>query len=427
MKNLFTTFLILCTSLVSAQWSQQNSNVTTELTSVYAVDKNTAWVCGFGSTILRTKNQGTNWQKVDGNGLNGIPLNVSLESIAGIDSSTAIVPGVQSTNTWVWKTSNGGANWIEVFHQSNGFVNGVCMLNQTTGILVGDPAGGRWTLFKTTNAGSTWDSAGMYLASGGASEGGYNNSFFSVSPYVWFGTNNSRIYYSTNSGVNWSVQSISPEVNSYSIWVSQELYGLSGGAANLMETSNNGLNWASMSAAGTGNICGITTLNIPVDFPSVFMWYVRIGSSSIYSSFNGGANWMTEYTNPTGTYRHMSNAVLGWGIWAVGTNGSISFHQPITNITPIGSVTPEKYSLSQNYPNPFNPSTVVRFSLPVVSQVSLKVYDMMGREVETLVNERLQVGTYETVWNASTYSSGVYLYKLTAGNYTETKRMTLVK
>ena len=427
MNKLIITILIFCTSILSAQWSQQNSNVTTELSSVYAVNKNVAWVCGFGSTIIRTKNQGANWQKVDGNGFNGIPSNVNLESIVGFDSNTAIVSGVQGTNTWVWKTTNGGANWNEVFYQFNGFINGVCMLNQTTGFIIGDPVGGRWSLFKTTNAGNTWDSAGMYLPAGGLSEGGWNNSFFSISPRIWFGTNNSRIYYSTNDGANWSIQSTTPEINSFALWFSENLYGLSGGTTNLMETSNNGLNWVSMPAAGTGNIGGVTTLNLPVDFPSVVIWYVRISSSSIYSSFNGGANWMTEYTNPVGNYRHISNAALGSGIWAVGTNGCISYRQPIVSIIPISTVNPERYSLSQNYPNPFNPTTTIKFAIPKAGYVSVSVFDVSGRELEMLVNEELQAGTFEVKWNAATYSSGVYLYKLTAGNYTETKRMTLVK
>ena len=85
------------------------------------------------------------------------------------------------------------------------------------------------------------------------------------------------------------------------------------------------------------------------------------------------------------------------------------------------------FGLYQNYPNPFNPSTVVRFSLSVVSNVVLKVYDVSGREVETLVNEQLQPGTYSTQWNASAYSSGVYFYKLSTEGFTETKRMLMIK
>jgi len=97
------------------------------------------------------------------------------------------------------------------------------------------------------------------------------------------------------------------------------------------------------------------------------------------------------------------------------------------SVVNIATEVPGKYSLGQNYPNPFNPSTVVRFQLSVVSNVVLKVYDVMGREVQTLVNERLQAGTYETTFDGSGLSSGVYFYKMETEGFTETRRMLLIK
>jgi hypothetical protein len=88
---------------------------------------------------------------------------------------------------------------------------------------------------------------------------------------------------------------------------------------------------------------------------------------------------------------------------------------------------PEKYSLAQNYPNPFNPSTTIEYSIPQNSFVSLKIYDMTGREISTLVSKQQETGTYIVDWNASKLSSGVYFYRLNAGNFTETKKMILAK
>jgi len=102
-------------------------------------------------------------------------------------------------------------------------------------------------------------------------------------------------------------------------------------------------------------------------------------------------------------------------------------------INRISSEVPSQYSLRQNFPNPFNPVTRIVFSIPVNSRLSgnhstvLKIYDVSGREIQTLVNEKLQPGTYETVWNASNFSSGVYFYKLTSGDFKETKKMVLIK
>ncbi|HEY5122123.1 MAG TPA: T9SS type A sorting domain-containing protein, partial [Ignavibacteria bacterium] len=93
----------------------------------------------------------------------------------------------------------------------------------------------------------------------------------------------------------------------------------------------------------------------------------------------------------------------------------------------ISTEIPSKYSLSQNYPNPFNPTTVISFQLSVVGQVVLKVYDVMGCEVQTLVKESLKPGTYEASFDGSQLTSGVYFYKISAGDFSETKKMLLIK
>jgi hypothetical protein len=88
---------------------------------------------------------------------------------------------------------------------------------------------------------------------------------------------------------------------------------------------------------------------------------------------------------------------------------------------------PSTYLLQQNYPNPFNPSTTISFSIPTSEFVTLKVYDVLGREIATLVNENLSAGSYSYNFDASNLTSGVYFYKLQAGKYSETKKMLLSK
>ncbi|NOS86391.1 MAG: T9SS type A sorting domain-containing protein, partial [Ignavibacteria bacterium] len=104
----------------------------------------------------------------------------------------------------------------------------------------------------------------------------------------------------------------------------------------------------------------------------------------------------------------------------------------IIGIKMISNVTPEIYYLSQNYPNPFNPQTKIKFAIPSnlkghTSTVRLIIYDLLGREVATLVNEALKPGTYEADWDASNYSSGVYFYKIITESFVETKKMILMK
>ncbi|WP_340102761.1 T9SS type A sorting domain-containing protein [Rhodohalobacter sp. 8-1] len=89
--------------------------------------------------------------------------------------------------------------------------------------------------------------------------------------------------------------------------------------------------------------------------------------------------------------------------------------------------TPAIYSLDQNYPNPFNPSTVIQYSLPEATDVTLAVYDMLGREVVSLVDGQKSAGNYEVSFSAGNLSSGIYFYRLTTGNFTKIRSMTFVK
>jgi hypothetical protein len=91
------------------------------------------------------------------------------------------------------------------------------------------------------------------------------------------------------------------------------------------------------------------------------------------------------------------------------------------------SVVPADFSLEQNYPNPFNPSTTIKFQIAKAGFVTLKVFDMLGREVSTLVSQQLDAGTYQSKWDATGYASGMYLYTLQAGNSIETRKLMLVK
>jgi hypothetical protein len=106
----------------------------------------------------------------------------------------------------------------------------------------------------------------------------------------------------------------------------------------------------------------------------------------------------------------------------------------VLNITDKTEINPEEFVLEQNYPNPFNPSTKIKYQIPASlnpSQggtfVQLIVYDILGREVTVLVNEEKQPGIYESVFDGSNLPSGIYLYRLTAGEYSETKKLVLLK
>ncbi len=98
-----------------------------------------------------------------------------------------------------------------------------------------------------------------------------------------------------------------------------------------------------------------------------------------------------------------------------------------TGIIRTGSTVPDNYNLGQNYPNPFNPVTCIDFAVPVSGFVTLRIYDMLGREIGTLINEKLSPGTYKAVFNAEMLSSGIYIYTMRSGAFNSTRKMILIK
>jgi hypothetical protein len=326
----------------------------------------------------------------------------------------------------MYRTTNGGTNWSLVLSET-GFYDAVNMVNATTGFMAGDPVGGRWSLWKTTNGGANWDSSGLYLPVIHAAEAGWNNAMSVVYPKIWIGTNDTVVIYSSNFGTSWSRYKTPGEVNGYALcfdWT-EAPFGLLAGSVAMLQTSNNGMNWSSVTMLGTGNVVGITFTTLPLDNFVSPAWYVRT-STSIYSSYNG-SSWATEYTAPAGNYNAISQAKPGFGIWSVRSNGGISYHTIIADVKKTENGVPEKLGLSQNYPNPFNPTTNIKFQITNNKFVILKVYDNLGKEVRTLVQQELKAGYYIVNFNAENLPSGVYFYKLTADGFSDVKKMALIK
>ena len=130
-----------------------------------------------------------------------------------------------------------------------------------------------------------------------------------------------------------------------------------------------------------------------------------------YGNFNAYIDTNSKISGDVSVYQPLLNLV---------ENYSTAVNESISNI-------PEKYELFQNYPNPFNPTTTITYSLPKNSFVILTIYDLLGREVTTLVNEEKHSGTYKVNWNAQNKPSGIYFYKITAGGYSKINKMILLK
>ena len=190
----------------------------------------------------------------------------------------------------------------------------------------------------------------------------------------------------------------------------------------VMRSSDNGLTWE------------ITNKGLPeVIYPSITMSdnyiYVMGANYILYQSSDNGNNWVPSISAPTNSGGSFDATGKYMFFYSEGKLYKIS----TASLNNVNSVNTEdrlntmSYKLAQNYPNPFNPSTTITFSVPKETHVTLRIYDILGREITTLVNEKLQAGSYSKVWNATGYSSGVYFYRIEAGEFTETKKINLLK
>ncbi len=333
----------------------------------------------------------------------------------------------------VYLSTNNGSSWTAVNNGISNYYITNLAISGTNLFAGGYQPGLVCEIFLSTNSGTNWTSVSSGLP------------YSHVNTIAVSGTNifagfsyDSGIRLTTNYGTNWiavnngltglTVKSIA--VIGTKLFATSFNYSNNSGCGVFMSI-NNGTNWTSVN----NNLP-----NLKVNTLAISGTYLIAGcDSGVYISSNYGGNWSNINLGfPYGTSVAMLYTTNNY-LFATTTtqlNNNL-WRRPISEILGVNNIntqSPSKYSLSQNYPNPFNPVTIIRFSIPAVDsrlrgndRVLLKVYDILGKEVQTLVNESLQPGTYETSFDGSSLTSGVYFYKLITNEFTETKKMLLIK
>ncbi|HWA05413.1 MAG TPA: YCF48-related protein, partial [Ignavibacteria bacterium] len=381
--------------------------------SVKAVNGLVGWAAGAGAIVRRTTDGGVTWG--NGNPNPGV-ITGDIYNIDALDANTAFVttsPGA----TFIYKTTNGGTNWTQVYTVAGGFINTIKMISATNGFAFGDVLAGNWLMLKTTDGGNTWTTLATVAGTGD----GRNNCLQILGNDIWFGTGQNTVWHSTNLGVNWTsatVTGITGQITG--IQFNSALVGIVGGAT-MSKTTDGGATWTLLPASGTGTISGI-------EGSGNDYWYVR--GTTIYRSTDLGTTWTLSHTH-TAAQNDISLATDGAGCltgWSGGTTGTIAKMTgvPVAINDPSSNI-PASYKLEQNYPNPFNPTTSITFAMPVAGNVELKVYDLLGKEVASLVSGNFSAGTHVVPFDASALASGVYIYKITAGTFIDSKKMVLIK
>ncbi|CAN5454531.1 hypothetical protein BH10BAC5_BH10BAC5_09860 [soil metagenome] len=400
-------------------WTQQYSGSTT-FNSISSVDNSNAWAIGnisiLTGKIFRTTNSGNEWFEPHPasmqltNGFCAINQDIALYYLRASHWSTGEI-------TFIYKTIDGGISWNTASIVS-GRVYGMQVSDIDNIFLCSVSINGTWRILKSNNIGETWSGDGIMQPPGGVNNYGYDNCFCIKDSNMWFGTWQSNIYHSSDLGLNWNQQTIAYDCSA--IWFNSTTSGLAGGTS-LYFTSNGGLNWTIKPIEGaTGRITGITGKD-------EYYW-VTYGNK-VYKSVDNGEHWIVDYIIP-GQFYGLVLAKLGGSIngniWAISESG-IHKYGLTTGIGPIQNTSVTTYTLKQNFPNPFNPQTSISFSIPKYEFTTLKVFSLGGKEVASLVNEELKTGNYSVSFNGSALPSGIYFYQLRSGDFTSSKKMTLIK
>ena len=392
-----------------------------DITSIDFVDENTGWVVGntwrgtweggeVDGRIFRTTDGGSTWiqQLFVPGGYGSIGFN-AVQAI-----SDQIVYAAKGS---IYKTTNGGNTWNQLNTIGDYGIVSLFFLDENIGF-AGKESNGK--IYKTINGGISWNNVLM------ASDG-IQSVFFVNSSEGWAVGPNIPIYKTTDGGSTW--QTI-PNSNLFlkSVFFINSNKGWAVGMNHsdqgvIVRSSDGGYNWHNVYNSEEHHMFN------SVFFNDSLQGFVVGYKGAVLSTTDGGMNWNHQYE---GTTKNLTDIVLinnhtGWivgedGIILKTTTGGVTFAED----EKIYEV-PTELWLSQNFPNPFNPSTKIKYSVPQSSDVVIKVFDILGNEIEILVNEEKPAGTYEIVWNAANLPSGIYFYQLKAGEYTAVKKMILLK
>ncbi|MBI5473272.1 MAG: T9SS type A sorting domain-containing protein [Ignavibacteriae bacterium] len=423
--------ILAYSAFAQSPWRSIAQPTTKDLRRLSFIDSATGWVCGREGVIFRTTTGGSSWEQQHSGVTGDFHCLFMLNDRYGwglcwddyIDTATFF-------GTRIIRTTNGGNTWHAAQYPIWGkYFHALTFFDSLDGWMVGE--GG--DIEKTTDGGLTWTRA--RVDSSELSQMAILNVRF-FSKEVGFGMGGAldfagALWVTTNAGENWFVLNVSPEpVYEMHFVDSLNFIGIAGDfdfGASMIRSSDGGRTWEYTYLAIFGQ-------------PRAMSWrtpreaWVPVGNT-LMVTYDTARTWNIVDT-------------LGWRIpydltftdsltgYLVTDSGFVyKYKNRVMEATEPNEMLPAVFSLEQNYPNPFNPTTTIEFSLPKSSEASLKIFDILGREVATLVNEHLNAGTFKTEWDAKNMPSGTYFYRLQAGDastgsarsFVATKKLLLLR
>lgn len=367
-----------------------------------------------------SENCGISWEKIHKSSQGGGYLRA-----LHFCGNNIITPGIGGMDL----SSDNGQSWEKVLD------GGYCFANMDDKVFAGTSQG----LVVSTDYGKTWSTTGLtrnsvnqltsveHIAIIGSNIFAYYSSYYSSDVH--------GVLISTDEGKSWSQVNLSvsnaidnPPVRGFVV-NENDLFAWTSGNG-LVRSSDLGKSWTSVWS-------GFQDMSIVSQAIKDSTLFAVVDSSlgpsakhlGVFVSKDYGKTWK-PINEGLPDFNVATIAVEGNDLYAGTAFGGVwkrSIAEIITDIGKKEEVVPSNFSLSQNYPNPFNPTTTIKYQLPITGHVTLKVYDLLGREVATLVNEEKTPGNYQVKFDGSNLSSGVYFYRMQAGDFTQTKKIVLLK
>lgn len=403
----FCTFILIQNvSFSQSAWTTQYLNNVggNQLRRVQFVNKNVGWACGGHGTLIKTTDGGCTWNSIN------TGSSKYLTCIYFIDENTG---WVGSEDPCVKRTTNGGLSWYSAPIQASSYSADFFFLNSQTGFITSHDS----KIYKTTDGGLNWNLLTSTSKAYGVIQFINENTGWVISDFA--------LYKTTDGGIHWT-----PILYNFALQMGyfQTYFFL-----------NAQTGWVTIPGGvskSTDGGCTWSSYTIPIQTPYALKFFDKnVGwcagkngvNGVVARTLNGGVNWTIQSSEPGNVFWDMCfiNPSSGW----LSGNSIISSTQNgnLISVSQISTAIPEVFSLKQNYPNPFNPATKISFDIKKATFASLKVFNMNGKEVKTLVNEDIGAGRYEINFNAEELNSGVYFYTLKTNEFTETKKMMLVK
>lgn len=420
------------------KWVYNSSPTTVQLNTLFCIDSLTCWAAGDSGVVLQTTNGGADWVLQDLGVLETIRSIFFLNDSLGWAISSKLSDPYGS---YIHKTTNGGNLWqTDYFPINNAFLQTVYFIDSLNGWVGG--SGNPSTFFGTTDGGLNWNiprfDSSLYSTLP-------VTSFEFYSPQYGFASGGAHdlvgvIWSTKDSGKTWLAVPMGPEpLQELRFIDSTTIVGVGGDfefGTGIARSTDAGDSWT-YTEPGFFGVC--TGLSFRTDYEG---WGTLGPQKQFIFSNDSGKTWITTGTVDTFTVYDVvfTDSLHGF---AVGDNGdyySVTNHRGIilkykADIDSTVEVA-ENYSLLdfnlfQNYPNPFNPSTKISYQSSAGGWQTLKIYDVLGNEIAILVNEYRPAGRYEVEFqstvNGSQLASGIYFYTLRAGNYSESKKMILLR